>query len=34
MPGIHVLAIKKDVDARDKRGQDDYRFGASENALN
>jgi hypothetical protein len=31
VPAIHVLlATKKDVDARDKRGHDELRFNAGE----
>ena len=28
VPGIHVLAAKKDVDGQDKPGHDDFRFSA------
>jgi hypothetical protein len=31
VPGIHVLATKKDVDGRDKPGHDGIRLSAGEN---
>ena len=34
VPGIHVLAARKDVDGRDKPGHDDFRFCASSDSCN